>query len=169
MIPAKPRIDKGLPLSGIHTSDQEEGQPSLYWQQYMIRMLIHHLFLNAYTDKLFAVWQKDVQRHSIENLINTQRKWEKEYRKRGVDWQNIYQLTDQFFPGFLPYLEKEFPQLSETDIRQCLLFRYGFSYKETGQLLGLSESGIEGARYRILRKMELPKGSNLIFYLKSIP
>lgn len=77
-------------------------------------------------------------------------------------YQNNFNLIHQ---NFLKRLKEKYPDLTPTDLRFCALLRLNLSTKDIAQFTGLSVRGVEGARYRLRRKLDLPEGTNLVEFL----
>ena len=77
-------------------------------------------------------------------------------------YQNNFNLIHQ---NFFKRLKEQYPTLTPTDLRFCALLRLNLSTKDIAQFTGLSVRGVEGARYRLRKKLDLPEGANLIDFL----
>ena len=77
-------------------------------------------------------------------------------------YQNNFNLIHQ---NFFKRLKEKYPDLTPTDLRFCALLRLNLSTKDIAQFTGLSVRGVEGARYRLRRKLDLPEGTNLVEFL----
>lgn len=77
-------------------------------------------------------------------------------------YQNNFNLIHQ---NFFKRLRERYPDLTPTDLRFCALLRLNLSTKDIAQFTGLSIRGVEGARYRLRKKLHLPENANLVDYL----
>ena len=77
-------------------------------------------------------------------------------------YQNNFNLIHQ---NFFKRLREKYPDLTPTDLRFCALLRLNLSTKDIAQFTGLSIRGVEGARYRLRKKLHLPENANLVDYL----
>jgi FixJ family two-component response regulator len=75
---------------------------------------------------------------------------------------------DEVHKDFFKKLKEKFPQLSPKDLRLCAYIKMDISTKEISTLLNISYRGVEISRYRLRKKMELPREINLSTYLSSI-
>ena len=74
-------------------------------------------------------------------------------------YQNNFNLIHK---NFFKKLKAQYPSLTPTDLRFCALLRLNLSTKDIAQFTGLSVRGVEGARYRLRKKLSLPEGVNLV-------
>ena len=77
-------------------------------------------------------------------------------------YQNNFNLIHK---NFFKKLKAQYPSLTPTDLRFCALLRLNLSTKDIAQFTGLSVRGVEGARYRLRKKLSLPEGVNLVDFL----
>lgn len=77
-------------------------------------------------------------------------------------YQNNFNLIHK---NFFKKLKANYPTLTPTDLRFCALLRLNLSTKDIAQFTGLSVRGVEGARYRLRKKLNLPEGDNLVDFL----
>lgn len=70
--------------------------------------------------------------------------------------------------GFSERLQTLHPNLTANDIKLCAYIRMNLSSLEIAQLQGVEKSSINQARYRIRKKIELERGTDLFSYLKDI-
>lgn len=57
--------------------------------------------------------------------------------------------------SFILLLQKEYPQLSNTNIKHCFFVHIGLSQKETAQILNISVNTVKNARYRAKSKLDI--------------
>jgi len=72
------------------------------------------------------------------------------------------------YPGIYFNLKELHPELSETEIKYCLLTKLNLSLKETANILMVSPDTVKHTRSRIKRKMEIPKELTLKDYMDQI-
>ncbi len=78
---------------------------------------------------------------------------------------NIYfESVDQ---EFIRKLNSNYKNLTQNDIRLCALLRLNLNTKEIASLLNISTRGVEKARSRLKKRMELGKEINLQSFIKS--
>ncbi|MEM9984779.1 MAG: triple tyrosine motif-containing protein, partial [Bacteroidota bacterium] len=77
------------------------------------------------------------------------------------DWEQFAAHFDQVHAGFLRRLQESYPQLTPKDTRLCAYLRMNLSTKEIAPLMNISVRGVEISRYRLRKKLDLPKETNL--------
>ena len=100
--------------------------------------------------------KKEVQQ--LINLLNFDVKLDE-------DWEHFADHFDQVHVNFLKNLREQFPQLSSSDYKLCAYLRMNLSTKEIAPLLNISVRGVEGSRYRLRRKLNLPNDANLTEFI----
>ncbi len=66
---------------------------------------------------------------------------------------------------FYERLMKEYPKLSQRDLKLCALIKLNFSSKEMAKLLGISVESAHTSRYRLRKKMNLTRDVNLAEFI----
>ncbi|MBS1565963.1 MAG: transcriptional regulator, partial [Bacteroidetes bacterium] len=83
-------------------------------------------------------------------------------------WEQFITHFDQVHSDYLSVLKTRFPSLSATDLKLCAYLRLNLSSKEISQLMNISVRGVEIARYRLRKKLQLPTDENLADFLIGI-
>lgn len=81
------------------------------------------------------------------------------------DWEQFAYHFDAVYGDFLKRLRDKFPGLSPNDYRLCAYLRMNLSTKEIAHLMNISIRGVEGARYRLRKKLNMPNEDNLVEFL----
>lgn len=81
------------------------------------------------------------------------------------DWENFIMHFDSVHPQFFERLMKDFPNLTQRELKQCAYIRINISIKEIAQLLNITPKAVEKARSRIKAKLHLDKDDDLINFL----
>ncbi len=89
--------------------------------------------------------------------INNHNNWE-EFRLRFTS------VNDKFYNK----VTAEYPNLTQSDQRICALIKLNFSSKEMARLLGISVESVHTTRYRLRKKMNLPRSANLEDFIASL-
>ena len=89
--------------------------------------------------------------------------------KLDEDWEHFAHHFDQVHVNFLKNLREQFPQLSSNDYKLCAYLRMNLSTKEIAPLMNISVRGVEGSRYRLRRKINLPNDTNLTEFILNLP
>lgn len=87
---------------------------------------------------------------------------------RDVDSQYFYAQAESLHEDFNAKLAKNFPDMTQQEIRLATLLRLGFSSKYISTLLNITPKSVEISRYRLRQKLGLERGDNLVNYIKSI-
>ena len=81
-------------------------------------------------------------------------------------WERFQQYFDQINHNFRTNLLAKHPDLTPTDLLICTLAKLNLSNKEMALLLNLSIAGIEKSRYRLKKRLGLPRDEDLNDYLR---
>lgn len=120
-----------------------------------------------------------VRRHLdsvLEKILNPQAKTEIEHLMTSIDqdlkldddWIRFKKHFDEVHSDFFIRLEKQFIDLTPKDLKMCAYLRLNLSSKEIASLLNISVRGVEISRYRLRKKLNLPKDVNLVDYMMHI-
>lgn len=77
------------------------------------------------------------------------------------DWEQFEYHFDQVHGDFLSRLRSDFHDLSPNEQKLCAFLRLNLNTKDMANLLGITTRGVEVARYRLRKKLNLSKGKNL--------
>jgi len=102
------------------------------------------------------------------SLVKNAREKLRQVPRSTRDWEVFREQFERIHPTFFQNLTHHHPQLTAVDLRQCAYIRLGMDKREMANLLNLTIRGVESARYRIRKKMELEKGQSLDQYLQSL-
>lgn len=83
------------------------------------------------------------------------------------NWEVYQQNFDLIHEHFFRHLKEQYPALTTGDLRLCALLRLNMSTKEIAGYTGLSVRGIETARFRLRKKLNLPQDTSLSDFLLS--
>ncbi|MCA6362928.1 MAG: hypothetical protein IM638_07805 [Bacteroidetes bacterium] len=92
---------------------------------------------------------------SIKSSMSNTRLWE--------DFKLYYQNTD---PDFLFKLANRHPELTSRDIKYCCYLKMNMSNEDIMNLLGINQESVRTHKYRLKRKLNLPKNTSLASYLQ---
>ncbi len=103
----------------------------------------------------------DTARNKIHSL--------KKQIKKEIDVKQQNKIFETYFDEanekFFKQLKERFPDLTPYDLRLCAFIRMNISTKEIAAILNISYRGAEVSRYRLRKKMQLPRGENLSAFL----
>lgn len=80
-------------------------------------------------------------------------------------WDVFQANFDRVHENFFRKLKDRYPDLTSTDLRLCALLRLNLSTKEIAKMLNLTVRGVESARYRLRKKLELPAEASLTDFM----
>ena len=80
-------------------------------------------------------------------------------------WKVFRENFDLIHKQFFRHLRDAFPNLTANDLKFCAYLRLNLSSKEIVNLTGISIRGVEGARYRLRKKLGLKEGDDLASFL----
>ncbi len=83
----------------------------------------------------------------------------------GDDWKIFETNVKEAHEFFLQKLIKEYPQLTHSDLRLCSYLRMNLSSKEIAPLMKISIRGVENHRYKLRKKLNLPRDINLTDFI----
>ncbi len=101
-------------------------------------------------------------KHAIENLIvkiNTQIDQEDKWDKLSDNYNAVH-------AQFLTRFKESYPELTNSDLKLSAYIRMGLQSKDIAPLLSVSERGVESARYRLRRKLELDRSKSLSLFIQ---
>lgn len=84
------------------------------------------------------------------------------------DWKRFTENFDIVYQDYTRRLHERHPDLTPADIRICCYIRMGLSSKEIAPLVNISFRSVEMVRYRLRKKINLDRDTNLSDYLHSL-
>jgi len=85
-----------------------------------------------------------------------------------IDTKEFYQRLDKLSDLFYKQLNTNFPNLSKSDKRLCSLIRLKIDSNEIATLQNITLSSLNTSRYRLRRKLNLPKNSKLDDFIENL-
>lgn len=119
-------------------------------------------------------------KESLSDLINTdlsetkQKEINKLIKKieghvdRNKDWEDFEDKFNLLHSDFFKKLKEDHPKLSVGEAKLCMLLKMKLSTKEIANQLNLSVRGVETRRYRLRKKLQLPKELELESYVERV-
>lgn len=77
------------------------------------------------------------------------------------NWENFRKQFDHVHPNFVKRIEREFPVLTQNDLRHCAYIRMRLSTKEIAELMNVNPTSVQISRVRLKKKMALPEEVDL--------
>ncbi|MDE3214338.1 MAG: transcriptional regulator, partial [Bacteroidota bacterium] len=84
------------------------------------------------------------------------------------DWQLFETHFDSVNYGFIRSLKQKFPTLTPNELKLCAYLHMNLSSKEIAQHMKISVRGVEISRYRLRKKLRIPKETNLFDFLLEV-
>ncbi len=116
-----------------------------------VHELIHQLQLDSNKQKLKQIVKR------IDKDIRSDQQW-KVFDKH---FEEVHQ-------DFTKRIKERHPALTPNDLRLCSYLRMNISTKEIAPLMNISVRGVEISRYRLRKKLDLDRDTNLTEYIMSI-
>ncbi len=83
-------------------------------------------------------------------------------------WELFKLHFEEVHPQFFTRLQQMYPALTPNDLKICAYIKMNLSNKETRQILNLTTKGLETARYRIRKKMNLNPKEDLHRWIQQL-
>lgn len=80
-------------------------------------------------------------------------------------WAVFQENFDLIHENFFRKLKERYPTLTSTDLKLCTLLRLNYSSKEIAGMMSISIRGVEAARYRLRKKLDLTEAENLVDFM----
>lgn len=80
-------------------------------------------------------------------------------------WQMFQENFDMIHQNFFRNLKLKYANLTPSDLKLCVLLRLNYSTKDIATMQGVSVRGIETARYRLRKKLNLSEEDSLTDFL----
>jgi len=80
-------------------------------------------------------------------------------------WTVFQENFDLIHENFFRKLKERYPALTPTDLKLCTLLRLNYSSKEIAEMMNISIRGVEAARYRLRKKLNLTETENLVDFM----
>ncbi|WP_343745040.1 triple tyrosine motif-containing protein [Chitinophaga sp.] len=120
--------------------------------------------LTKIKEKVSRLTQETSNDHDIKSITDLIRDTE----KINANWEAFAAHFDELNDGFLNKLKKQYPQLTNTDLKMCTYIKLNLTTKEVSQLLNITVRGVEVSRYRIRKKIGLQTEQSLSNFLNQI-
>jgi hypothetical protein len=97
---------------------------------------------------------------NLVQMINYNFSPEKECKEFSVNFNTVHQ-------GFSDTLKSRFPDLTNNDLRLCALYRIGIPTKDIAEAMGISQTSVKMARYRLRKKLGLSPEEDIHQFLQN--
>ncbi len=113
--------------------------------------------------KLVAHSDDEAHKHEVKHLV---RRINKE-----IDNENQWKIFETQFENvheeFLKRVKQDYPNLTPRELKLCAYLRMNISSKEMSVLMNISTRGVEISRYRLRKKLDLSRETNLTDFIMS--
>ena len=107
---------------------------------------------------------KEADNPEVKKVIRT---IDKELREED-NWKMFKEAFKNADKEFFDKIKKKHPELTSNDLRLCAYLRLNLSSKEIAPLVNISVKSVEIKRYRLRKKMNLPREANLTDYIMNL-
>lgn len=83
------------------------------------------------------------------------------------EWSVFQENFDLIHKNFFRNLKATYPDLTPADLRLCALLRLNYTTKEIASMQNLSLRGVEAARYRLRKKIDIQENEDLVSFMIS--
>jgi tetratricopeptide (TPR) repeat protein len=84
------------------------------------------------------------------------------------DWLEFKKLFERLNPGFFDYFTREFPDMTNAEIRLATLIKLNLSNLEMAKTLGISPDSVRKTNLRLRKKLDIEQQDELISFIKSV-
>lgn len=81
------------------------------------------------------------------------------------EWSVFQENFDLIHKNFFRNLKTTYPELTPADLRLCALLRLNYTTKEIANMQNLSLRGVEAARYRLRKKIDIQENEDLVSFM----
>ncbi|WP_044206770.1 LuxR C-terminal-related transcriptional regulator [Flammeovirga sp. OC4] len=84
------------------------------------------------------------------------------------DWARFKDHFNLIHSDFFEYFKENYPQLSTQELKICAYIKMNMSTKDIANALNLSVRGVETSRYRLRKKLNLDKNTQLTDFIQKV-
>lgn len=92
----------------------------------------------------------------------------RQYLRSDQRLEEFYQEINFFLHEFREKLKCINPKITERDLRLCALLKQGLSSKEIASLFNISDKSVDMARYRLRKKLNIPRDQSIEEFLEEL-
>ena len=107
---------------------------------------------------------KEAEGPKVKGVIKT---IDKELKEED-NWEMFKEAFRNADKEFFDKIREQHPELTSNDLRLCAYLRLNLSSKEIAPLINISVKSVEIKRYRLRKKMNLPREVNLTDYIMDL-
>lgn len=106
----------------------------------------------------------DRTRTELISIVNTIKISANDYKL----WDDFKLYFEEINPGFLLQLTKAYPTLTSIDLKYCCYLKMNMSNDDIRNLLGINQESVRTHKYRLKKKMSLPRDQDLAAHLRAV-
>ena len=84
------------------------------------------------------------------------------------EWSEFSTNFNRIHAGFADNLKRKFPDLTNNDLRLCALYRVEIPSKDIAEAMGISQTSVKMARYRLRKKLGLLPEEDISEFLRKL-
>jgi|GEM_PF-1476878 len=111
-------------------------------------------------NNLLGEIKKDINNQNYKNAIANL----SAHQSKNYDIETFLFKFNEIYPDFFIKLQETYSQLTETELKVCILISAGLKSSEIGNLLNVSETSISKYRNRIRKKLNLENNADIAAY-----
>ena len=99
----------------------------------------------------------NVKETNAAQAINTAKKMADRSLNLDSNWESFRYFFEQVYPSFFAMIKTDYPGLNKNELRSLSYIKMGLTDKEVSRLLGINTASFQKAKYRMKKKINLPK------------
>lgn len=108
--------------------------------------------------------QKESNKQKLKQIV---KRIDKDIRS-DQQWKVFDKYFEEVHQDFTKRIKEKHPSLTPNDLRLCSYLRMNITTKEIAPLMNISVRGVEISRYRLRKKLDLDRDTNLTEYIMSV-
>lgn len=121
-------------------------------------------FIMEFTEKLKPLVHQNPENSELKSLLRNLKMQE----IQSDNWNRFKAAFERIAPHFFDHLLTNYNSLTETDLRFCALIRLSVPTKEIAKIVGISNTSVNKARYRLRKRLGISREENLDRFIQSI-
>lgn len=105
---------------------------------------------------------------SLKEYLNNLKDNLSKKEKIGMGWDSFKLHFEKVHPDLFDKLLSESESLTQNDLRICAYIKLQLSTKDIANILNISDRAIQTSRYRIKKKLDLPREVDLVKYIQNL-
>ena len=118
-------------------------------------------------NKIFNEIEDIVETSNEDKIISELRKKVRLNKIQEKDWIKFKEIFEKMHPSFYLNIEKNYPQLSKTEVRICSYIKIDLPKSEICTIMNINHNSLITSRYRIRKKLNLKSNDDLDEIIKS--